>query len=404
MRMVTYGDSIELRYDHGFKENGLPVEIFFKDLRNFTKTERGLYETNPFPSTTRRGNYREHGTKLLEYLRKYLPLKTSVRFLGAGSGTGVMDRDCRIVLSENGVAVDYRGADICRRSTNIARRYDDRHSLPNVASKFKRLNLLNIPTIRNEERNIPSEKRFLLGGNGEGFDVIQAWGVVHHTAHPYKVLQNLADLLNEEGLLRFGVYGDKGNEERRLQMERARTLTTNYENDLSARAEWATNWAKDPKSDFNPYLSVPHLVSKERDPKNGIDFAEEDIVDELFNHMECQFTLEELVRMVDDLGLEIRDITDFNNKSLDLDITKYTTDTDVITEYKRLAQNDKLITPEQAALLDNYIDNHFKETHLERETHPGYWFGVLAQKPKNRRTGDRRKSGRVTPRQWDRIS
>lgn len=47
------------------------------------------------------------------------------------------------------------------------------------------------------------------------FDVVYAWGVLHHTGCMWKALENIAQLVREGGKLFISVYNDQGNASRR---------------------------------------------------------------------------------------------------------------------------------------------------------------------------------------------
>ena len=47
------------------------------------------------------------------------------------------------------------------------------------------------------------------------FDIVYAWGIVHHTGDMWQALRNLADLVSHDGLLFISVYNDQGRASRR---------------------------------------------------------------------------------------------------------------------------------------------------------------------------------------------
>jgi 2-polyprenyl-3-methyl-5-hydroxy-6-metoxy-1,4-benzoquinol methylase len=47
------------------------------------------------------------------------------------------------------------------------------------------------------------------------FDVVCSWGVLHHTGHMWKALENVIPLVKENGLLFIAIYNDQGKKSRR---------------------------------------------------------------------------------------------------------------------------------------------------------------------------------------------
>jgi len=101
--------------------------------------------------------------------------------LDAGCGTGIFS----IIFARNGAA-RVLGIDISEGSLNTARRLKERFGLERV--EFQKGDMLNLP--------------FAPGT----FDVVWAWGTVHHTTDPFLAISELIRVLKPEGTILLAVY------------------------------------------------------------------------------------------------------------------------------------------------------------------------------------------------------
>jgi len=96
--------------------------------------------------------------------------------LDAGCGTGIFS----IIFSRNG-ASQVTGIDISEGSLETARRLKENFKLDNAV--FKKADMLALP--------FPNER----------FDIVWAWGAVHHTLDPLKAISELMRVLKPSGSL-----------------------------------------------------------------------------------------------------------------------------------------------------------------------------------------------------------
>ena len=101
--------------------------------------------------------------------------------LDAGCGTGIFS----IIFANNG-AGDVVGIDISEGSLNTGRKLKNMFHLDHV--QFQKEDMLNLP--------FPNE----------GFDIVWAWGTVHHTTDPYQAIDELIRVLKKGGSLILAVY------------------------------------------------------------------------------------------------------------------------------------------------------------------------------------------------------
>ena len=163
-----------------------------------TEDVKRLYETYPYPYGV--GNAEPDA--LLTYLFRGYFLHNPLdgwRILDAGCGTG---------HKLAGLAVSYPrarfvGIELSASSVAVARDLMAKHRLSNV--EVRRADILELP--RNER-----------------YDVVQAFGVVHHLQDPQAGLNRLCGALAEDGLLSIWLYHPLGDFERLLQRELLQTL------------------------------------------------------------------------------------------------------------------------------------------------------------------------------------
>lgn len=101
--------------------------------------------------------------------------------LDAGCGTGIFS----IIFANNG-AGQVTGIDISEGSLNTARSLKEKFQLKNTS--FKREDMLHLP--------FPDAS----------FDIVWAWGTVHHTTDPLKAIDELIRVLKQKGSLLLAIY------------------------------------------------------------------------------------------------------------------------------------------------------------------------------------------------------
>jgi len=103
------------------------------------------------------------------------------RVLDAGCGTGIFS----VIFASKG-ASQVLGTDISQGSLETAR---------NLREKF---NLQNVEFLEEDMLQLPFED--------DSFDIVWAWGTVHHTTNPFKAIDELARVLKRGGSLLLAVY------------------------------------------------------------------------------------------------------------------------------------------------------------------------------------------------------
>jgi len=101
--------------------------------------------------------------------------------LDAGCGTGIFS----IIFARNG-ASEVLGIDISEGSLETAQSLKEKFSLTNAA--FQKQDMLKLPFA------------------DETFDIVWAWGTVHHTTDPFGAVTELIRVLKDEGSLLLAVY------------------------------------------------------------------------------------------------------------------------------------------------------------------------------------------------------
>lgn len=103
------------------------------------------------------------------------------KVLDAGCGTGIFS----IIFAMKG-AKDVIGIDISRGSLDTGRNLKNKFNLGNL--DFQTQDMLNLPFKDNT------------------FDIIWAWGSVHHTTDPFKAMNELIRVLKQDGVILLAIY------------------------------------------------------------------------------------------------------------------------------------------------------------------------------------------------------
>ena len=103
------------------------------------------------------------------------------KVLDAGCGTGIFS----IIFAKNG-AESVTGIDISEGSLETAKSLKDKFNLE--TAQFQKEDMLKLPFA------------------DESFDIVWAWGTVHHTTDPFGAIEELIRVLKKEGSILLAVY------------------------------------------------------------------------------------------------------------------------------------------------------------------------------------------------------
>ncbi len=297
------------------------------------------YERHPFPPEDRRGMYTPHG----EYLKRHVfNGGDGARVLEAGCGTGVMVTDIASVVPD----ADYVCMDFSEASIEVARRYQEEEN-------SRRVYLRKMEFIQSDLFDIPD-----IGV----FDLVESWGVIHHTEDPERAFRGLASRMKPGGFIRVGVYGYYGNEDRRRQKKYIEALVK----DLSIEDQIRITREFMDTPDYKSDLCVPPLYHPNRCPFGANPVTDPEIVDEFLHVHEIHIRLAELVRWYGEEGIDVIDFTDWNNNQISMDIKFHTTSPLVIKRFGEMGEPGKKLNPQQAELIDSHK--------------PQYWIALLGKK------------------------
>jgi len=165
---------------------GIPVLGAIEDVTS--RKVAAQYEAHPYPRWTSLQTPRE-GASAKRMLATFVPaaklgfLDKPFRVLIAGTGTGKHAIAASLRYGNNAQVL---GVDLSRRSLAYAKSRSVRYKVANL--EFAQTDLLNIPAETGP------------------FDIIEAVGVLHHMAEPFKGWQALIKLLRPGGLMLTGLY------------------------------------------------------------------------------------------------------------------------------------------------------------------------------------------------------
>ena len=231
---------------------------------------RAQYEANPYPRWLRTQT-RFAAAPLADIVRELFPgvaaKPGAARILVAGCGTG-----------QNAIATARRFADstvlavdLSRASLAYAKRKTDELAVPNIA--YRQADLLS------------------LGALGERFQLVEASGVLHHLEDALAGWRLLAGLVEAGGFMRIGLYSERG----RRHVTHAREF-------IAARG-----FAANPQGIRQARAAI---LAAKGDPLLATVARNEDFYslsgcrDLLFHVQELRFTLPEIAKMIEALGLQ----------------------------------------------------------------------------------------------------
>jgi len=175
-----------------------------------TQNVKNMYKKYPYPSPSTEISQTNELLNLLRIFELESKIKLENKnFLDAGSGSGHRITN----VANHFIKCNFLGIDISDTSLKIANELKVIKKLNNI--KFMQHNLMN---------SIDSIGKF---------DLILCMGVLHHLSNPKHGLKNLVNLLQEDGIIFFYLYGKLGGHKRMLNKELISILMgkekTNYE-------------------------------------------------------------------------------------------------------------------------------------------------------------------------------
>jgi SAM-dependent methyltransferase len=231
---------------------------------------RAQYEANPYPRWLRTQT-RFVAAPLADIVRELFPgvaaKSGAARILVAGCGTG-----------QNAIATARRFADSTVLAVDL--------SLASLAYAKRKTDELAVPNIAYRQADLLS-----LGALGERFQLVEASGVLHHLEDALAGWRVLAGLVEAGGFMRIGLYSERGRRHVTHAREfiAARGLAANPQGIRQARDA---------------------ILAAKGDPLLAAVARNEDFYslsgcrDLLFHVQELRFTLPEIARMIEALGLQ----------------------------------------------------------------------------------------------------
>jgi SAM-dependent methyltransferase/tetratricopeptide (TPR) repeat protein len=157
---------------------------------------RQQYEENPYPRWVVPPTPAAEVT-VDEYLRSRFP-QAAFRPIGDRASVDILVAGCGTGEHSIGTARRYRGAQVLAIDLSLS-------SLSYAQRKTRELGLRNIEYAQADV--------LALGSIGRSFDVIDASGVLHHLSDPAAGWRELLKLLRPDGLMRIGLYSERGRAE-----------------------------------------------------------------------------------------------------------------------------------------------------------------------------------------------
>ncbi|MEA3027773.1 MAG: hypothetical protein QOF91_3058 [Alphaproteobacteria bacterium] len=163
------------------------------------ETERAVrqqYEDNPYPRWVMAPS-RPAPVTVDDYLASRFPL-SQFRPLGAHTGVDILIAGCGTGEHSIGTARRYQGARVLAIDL----------SLSSLSYALRKTRELGLPNIEYAQADV-----LALGSIGRSFDIIDASGVLHHLSDPDAGWRQLLALLRPGGLMRVGLYSERGRAE-----------------------------------------------------------------------------------------------------------------------------------------------------------------------------------------------
>ncbi len=269
-------------------------------IQEVTDAVHEMYRHHPFPPLQRKHSYRGHARYVRRFLEECGVDPAGKAFGDIACGTGLMMLDYAQEFGDSHVT----GFDLSEASVARANQTLDEEEVKNARAQVQDIMAL----------DLESE-----------FDYILSWGTIHHLGDSRRGFGNLVRALKPGGYMRIGVYGYYGNWERRIQQEMVRSVTGDGSLSLDDRIEVVREWAKGDRNFKNYYTAPP------------VDVADDDwVVDEFLHVWERWLELREVVSWCLDEGLEVRQMTDYYDSEIPLDIERHSTSPEFVARVRTL--------------------------------------------------------------------
>ena len=263
---------------------------------------RSMYERHPFSPMQRKNSYRHHAAYVRQFLRERGIQPNNMKFGDIACGIGLMMLDYAREFPE----ATFVGYDISEPSVKLVDTMLEQEGITNA-----RAHVLDITKLEAKDE----------------FDYIVSWGTLPHLPYPPQGIAALCRALRSGGiLLRIGVYGFYGNQERRIQRETIRTILEGTSRNDALRIEAVGVWARGDPNFKNQYTAP------------FIDLEDDNwVVDEFLHVWEQHLRLKDVVSWLRGEGMHILRMTDYYNEEIPLHIAQYPRNPAFIAMVEKLA-------------------------------------------------------------------
>jgi len=215
-----------------------------------------------------------------EYLPKYEESKEHLELFFTDTeigGTSILDTGCGTGIFSTIFAVkgakEVIGIDISEGSLRTADGLKEKFNLNNL--RFQKENMLNLPF------------------QNKSFDIVWAWGTVHHTTDPFLAIDELMRVLKDEGILLLAVY--------------KKTSFTPVHEIIRKICIHMPKWTWIPISKCMAIILTPFVFAfKKREKLRKGESLDELILDWYFVPIRFHYTPEEIRKYLETQGFEIK--------------------------------------------------------------------------------------------------
>jgi SAM-dependent methyltransferase len=267
--------------------------------RDIVSSVQDMYSRYPFPPPQRKHTYRAHAAYVHHVLDEMGINPEGKIFGDIACGTGLMMLDYALEFP----ATEFVGYDISPSSVELANHYLQEAGITRARSYVK--NIMELDDVGR-------------------FTYIVSWGTVHHLPDPREAIRLLSRALVPGGVLRIGVYGYYGNEERRIQQAIVQAII-NDDMDFQERIQAVRDWITGDERFRNDYTAPPVDVNDDNW-----------VVDEFLHVWEQHLKLGEVVCWLEEAGLRVLRLTDYYDREISLDIGCYSTNPRFIERVRTL--------------------------------------------------------------------
>ena len=236
-------------------------------MDKITEKVREMYSKYPYPSPSSNALQTNELLNLLKiFSLENNYVMSNKKILDAGTGTGHR----LINTAKNFQNNTFIGVDLSNKSLKIAKRLCKDNNLTNI--EFRITNIM--------------EELTELGK----FDLILCMGVLHHLSNPKKGLNNLINILKENGIIFLYLYGKLGGHERMIKKKIISLLmgnNINYNKGIKIAR----------KLNFNDFEYGWNIKAKNSNEENSL------ITDAYLNPNEKLYDFEDIKTLLKDSGL-----------------------------------------------------------------------------------------------------